>query len=181
MKKIKKKLKKLRKKQPKLKFIYAWYYKNSKVNEKQILFESFHGKDISDSSFAILKEFLKRPDSDDYKIYFATTQKEAHSNKLRKMGLSKIKLVDITTYEYVRVLATSKYLINNSSFPVYFIKRPEQIYLQTWHGTPLKTLGKKMRFGIESMYNIQHNFMQADYLMFPNKFSKEVMMRDYNL
>ena len=38
-----------------------------------------------------------------------------------------------------------------------------------------------MRFGIESMYNIQHNFMQADYLMFPNKFTKEVMMRDYNL
>lgn len=181
MKKIKKKLKILRKKQPKLKFIYAWYYKNSKVNEKQILFESFHGKDISDSSFAILKEFLKRSDSGDYKIYFATTQKEAHSNKLKKMGLSKIKLVDITTYEYVRVLATSKYLINNSSFPVYFIKRPEQIYLQTWHGTPLKTLGKKMRFGIESMYNIQHNFMQADYLMFPNKFTKEVMMRDYNL
>ena len=97
------------------------------------------------------------------------------------MGLTQINLVDITTYEYVRVLATSKYLINNSSFPVYFIKRPEQIYLQTWHGTPLKTLGKQMRFGIESMYNIQHNFMQADYLMFPNKFTKEVMMRDYNL
>ena len=181
IKKIKKNLKKIRKKQPKLKFIYAWYYKHSKVNEKQILLESFHGKDISDSSFAILKEFLKRPDSYDYKIYFATTQKEAHSNKLKKMGLTQVNLVDITTFEYVKVLATSKYLINNSSFPVYFIKRPEQIYLQTWHGTPLKTLGKEMRFGIESMYNIQHNFMQADYLMFPNEFTKEVMMRDYNL
>ena len=112
IKKIKKKLKKLRKKQPKLKFIYAWYYKHSKVNEKQILLESFHGKDISDSSFAILREFLKRPDSYDYKIYFATTKKEAHSNMLKSMGLNQVNLVDITTFEYVKVLATSKYLIN---------------------------------------------------------------------
>ena len=180
-KKMKKKLKQLLKKQPKLKFIYAYYYKYKKINEKQILFESFHGKDISDSSFAILMEFLKRKDAKKYKIYFATNKREVHEEFLKSMNLSEVKLVHINSFQYVKILATSKYLINNSSFPAYFIKRKEQVYLQTWHGTPLKTLGKEMKYGIESMYNIQHNFMQADYLMFPNEFTKKVMMRDYNL
>ena len=45
-----------------MKFIYAWYYKHGKITEKQALFESFHGKDVSDSSLAILQEFLKMPE-----------------------------------------------------------------------------------------------------------------------
>ena len=52
-------VKRLFPKTPKMKFIYAWYYKHGKINEKQALFESFHGKDVSDSSLAILQEFLK--------------------------------------------------------------------------------------------------------------------------
>lgn len=164
----------------KLKYMYAWYYKHSSIKNKQVLFESFHGKDISDSSLAILREFLKTKGSGEFTIYFATNDKKRDCSVIEKLGLP-VKLVDISTFEYVKVLAVSKYLINNSSFPAYFIRRPEQIYLQTWHGTPLKTLGKNMRFGIESMYNVQHNFLHANYIMFPNEFTKEVIMRDYNL
>ena len=40
----------------------------------------------------------------------------------------------------MEALATSKNLINDTSFMPYFIKRDEQRYLNTWHGTPLKTL-----------------------------------------
>ena len=173
-------LKRLWTKTPKLKYVYAWYYEHSPIKNKQVLFESFHGKDISDSSLAILREFLKTKESKDFTIYFATNDKKRDQGVVAKLELP-VKLVDISTFEYVKVLAVSKYLINNSSFPAYFIRRPEQVYLQTWHGTPLKTLGKNMRFGIESMYNVQHNFLHANYIMFPNEFTKEVIMRDYNL
>lgn len=173
-------VKRLFPKTPKMKFIYAWYYKHGKINEKQALFESFHGKDVSDSSLAILQEFLKMPESKDFKIYFATNDKKRDQKFIDSIGL-KVELVDIADFKYVKVLATSKYLINNSSFPAYFIRRDEQVYLQTWHGTPLKTLGKRMRFGIESMYNVQHNFLHANYIMFPNEFTRKVIMEDYNL
>lgn len=173
-------LKGLKAKTPKLKYVYAWYYKYAPVNEKQVLFESFHGKDISDSSLAILKEFLKTKESENFTIYFATNDLQRDEKVIKELGIS-VNLVDITTFKYVKVLAVSKYLINNSSFPAFFIRRPEQVYLQTWHGTPLKTLGKNMRFGIESMYNVQHNFLHANYIMFPNEFTKDVIMRDYNL
>ncbi|MDO4556883.1 MAG: CDP-glycerol glycerophosphotransferase family protein, partial [Lachnospiraceae bacterium] len=175
-----KKIRRMMLKAPRLKFVYAWYYKHSKIQEKQILFESFHGKGISDSPLYMLYELLKYEDADQYKIYFATNDLKKHREFVKTLN-HKIELVDITTYKYSKILATSKYLINNSSFPAFFVRREEQVYLQTWHGTPLKTLGKKMRFGIESMYNVQHNFLHASHIMFPNEFTKDVMMNDYNL
>ncbi|MCD7894806.1 MAG: CDP-glycerol glycerophosphotransferase family protein [Erysipelotrichaceae bacterium] len=179
IKKVFKVIKRMFLKQPKLKFAYGWYYKHSKVKDNQVLFESFHGKGISDSPFYILNELLKK-DSSKYTIYFSTIDKKKDSNFIKTLNLN-IKLVDVNSFKYTKILATSKCLINNSSFPVYYIRKDEQIYLQSWHGTPLKTLGKQMQFGIESMYNVQHNFIQANYIMFPNEFTKEVIMRDYNL
>lgn len=167
---------------PKLKFYFGWHYKHSKVDERQMLFESFHGKTISDSPLYLLKELMARGEAGNYTIYFATNAKSkaAHARLVKSLGLP-VTLVDVESRAYPRVLATSKYLINNSSFPAYFIRRPEQRYVQTWHGTPLKTLGKRMRLGIESMYNVQHNFLHANVLTFPNEFTRHVVMRDYNL
>lgn len=167
---------------PKMKFFYGSYYKHCDVVENRILFESFHGTTISDSPFYILKELLSRPDAANYEIYYSsnTDDYETHKKFIEANNIP-ARLVCISSYKYLKVLATAKYLINNSSFPVYFIKKEEQVYLQTWHGTPLKTLGKQMRKGIESMYNVQHNFLQATYLMHPNEFTKNAIMEDYNL
>ncbi|MDQ0984819.1 CDP-glycerol glycerophosphotransferase family protein [Streptomyces sp. V2I9] len=46
---------------------------------------------------------------------------------------------------YWRAMATATYLVNNSSFPGGFTKRTGQRYLQTHHGTPLKTMGLDQR------------------------------------
>lgn len=166
-------------KTPKRKFYYGRYFKHCKVKDNVILVESFHGSNISDSSLALVREIL-RSYPNKYKIYYGTENMAVHSQFIKDIGLD-VELIDVTTFKYTKILATAKYLINNSSFPVYFVKRPEQVYIQTWHGTPLKTLGKKMRLGIESMYNVQHNFLQADYITFPNDFTRDVMMEDYNL
>lgn len=166
-------------KTPKRKFYYGRYFKHCKVRENVILAESFHGSTISDSSLALVREILKSYPGK-FRIYYGTDNKKVHQKFIDDIGLD-VKLIDVTTFKYTKILATAKYLINNSSFPVYFVKKPEQVYIQTWHGTPLKTLGKKMRLGIESMYNVQHNFLQADYITFPNDFTRDVMMEDYNL
>lgn len=174
-----KRIKRMISKTPQRKFFYGFFYKHCRIKDNVILVESFHGSTVSDSSLAVVRQILKQYPGK-YKIYYATIDKAKHKKVVKELGLD-VKLIDVTTYKYTKILARAKYLINNSSFPVYFIKRDEQVYLQMWHGTPLKTLGKKMRLGIESMYNVQHNFLQASYITFPNDFTKEVMMRDYNL
>lgn len=166
-------------KPPKLKFFYAFFYKHFKIVPNTILVESFHGSNISDSSLALVREIFKSYPGK-YKIYYGSIDKKLHQKFIEDIGLD-VELVDVNSYYYTKILATSEYLINNSSFPVYFVKRDEQKYIQTWHGTPLKTLGKDMRLGIESMYNVQHNFLQADYITFPNDFTRDVMMDCYNL
>ncbi len=186
LKKIKKRADKLKKriirlfsKTPKRKFYYGFFSKYLKVNKNIVLIESFHGQTVSDSGLVLAQEILRLYPGR-FKIYYATESKAEHQKFVDKIGLD-VELVDVTTFKYTRILATAGYIFSNASLPIYFIKRQEQTYLQTWHGTPLKTLGKKMRLGIESMYNVQHNFLQADYLTQPNAFTKDVIMEDYNL
>lgn len=162
-----------------LKRYYVGLLDKTKVSRNKVLVESFHGKDISDSPYSIMMELLKRKK---YKIYVATDElcKDKNKEFIKKNKL-KVKLVVIRSKKYYKLLATAKYLVNNVSFPKCLITRDEQIHINTWHGTPLKTLGKNMKKGIESMSNIQHNFLQCDYLLFPNRYTKDCMMEDYNL
>lgn len=159
------------------------YYINivekKKVVKNRVLIESFHGKNISDSPFEMMKEIYKRGG---YEIYVTSTESAWNDNKkLLKDHNLNVKMVQLGSDKYFEILGTAKYIINNVSLPLCFIKRPEQVYMNTWHGTPLKTLGKNMKQGIESMFNIQHNFLQSSYLLFPNEYTKDCMMKDYNL
>jgi CDP-glycerol glycerophosphotransferase len=42
---------------------------------------------------------------------------------------------------YFQVLARARYLVNNVNFPNLYVKRNGSVFLQTHHGTPLKTMG----------------------------------------
>lgn len=162
------------------KYYYAYNWKYRKIKENRVLFESFHGTALNDSPFAMMLELAKDPQ---FEIYYTSKKAllDKHQNILDAYGLDKVKLVALESKQYQRVLATSKYLINCVSFPTYFIRREGQIYLNTWHGTPLKTLGKKMAQGIQDMSNIQRNFLQSTHLLHPNSYTMNHMMEDYNL
>ena len=162
------------------KFIYSFYSHYSKLDDQLVLFESFHGTTISDSPFYMMKELCE--ENVNYKICFTTTRKlyNEHLAKINEYGYN-IKLVKLGTPKYVITLAKAKYLVNNVSFPPYFVRRKGQKYLNTWHGTPLKTLGKKMVEGIEDMSNMQRNFLHCTSLLYPNEYTLNNMMEDYNL
>ena len=80
----------------------------------------------------------------------------------------------------MRLLASAKYLINDATFPNYWIKKEGQVYINTWHGTPLKAMGRKVHNDV-FFGNVQKNLVNADYLLYPNIFTKDVMIRDYML
>ncbi|MCX5412176.1 CDP-glycerol glycerophosphotransferase family protein [Streptomyces sp. NBC_00059] len=85
---------------------------------------------------------------------------------------------------YWRTMATATYLVNNSSFPGGFTKRPGQIYLQTHHGTPLKTMGLDQRpypalTGGVSFERIVAHTDQWDFSLSSNPHSTEIWDRVY--
>ena len=179
IKAIKKRLRRMVSKTPKRKFYYGFFSKYCRLRPKWVLIESFHGQTVSDSGLVLAQE-IARLYPGQYRVFYATEDKKKHQAFVDAAGLQ-VELVDVTTFRYTRILACAQHIFSNASLPIYFIKRPGQVYMQTWHGTPLKTLGKQMRMGIESMYNVQHNFLQADYLTQPNAFTRDVILRDYNL
>lgn len=178
-------------KKNRMRFTYAKYYTGAPVDKSVILFESFHGKEISDSPLAMARAFLDMPadtlldnglKASDMKLYFSTNDLDRDKAKIEDLGLEEyISLVHIHSDEYARLLATAGLLINNSSFPSYIVRREGQKYLQTWHGTPWKTLGRSMKGELVTMHNSQHNFIQASHLLFPNEFTKTAIMHDYVL
>lgn len=88
------------------------------------------------------------------------------------------------TPEYYRVLARTRYLVNNVNFPNFLIKRSGQIHLQTQHGTPLKTMGLKLReFPVAarkmSFVKLLERADRWDFMLSSNRFSTEIWKRDF--
>ncbi|TAH72109.1 MAG: glycosyltransferase family 2 protein [Anaerolineaceae bacterium] len=185
--KSKSKMSKIKKKLPFISVMmrrgYVYYthvYEKLNILPNDIFLESKHGEDIAGNIFALLKELSK----DKYKAYnvklaITPVNRASFRKLLEDYDINKVDMVDIYSRDYDRVLASAKYLITDTSFPPYFIKKPDQIYLNTWHGTPLKAMGRIVPNREYALGNIQRNFMIADYLLFQNNFSRDVFMRDY--
>ena len=158
-------------------------YLERKLKEKSVLLESQHGKAMDGNIFALLTELATGEEYKDYTLYLTaiSEKKKEYKKRLRSLGMNQVKVIIRGSRRYYKVLATAKYLINDNTFIYNFIKREGQVYLNTWHGTPLKTLGKKIKSEAHAIGNTQKNFLAADYLLYPNEFTMEHMVEDYML
>lgn len=159
---------------------YTRMYKKLQVNPKDILFESKHGEDVAGNIFALLQELVNEPYKE-YRVLLAMEKDymEQYKELLENYGLTHVTMIDIRSKAYTKALASAKYLVTDTSFPPYYIKKPDQVYLNTWHGTPLKAMGKIVPMREYALGNVQRNYLIADYLLYQNDFSKEAFQRDY--
>ena len=152
--------------------------------ERTCLFEAGVGKNINGNMFALLRELCTNPSYQDYQPVMSVvdTMLDAARARLAAYGLQRVRVVTLESDEYNEYLARAKYLFNDNTFPAYFTKRPDQIYLNTWHGTPLKRLGMSdIANSLRSFANVQKNLLTADYDLFPNVYTRDVFMEDYDL
>lgn len=180
---IKKNLKKLRTSNfYKAKFIYTSLSKKDlPIDENAILIQSYDGTSISGNPYYMLKELCTSDEYKKYKKYVVCSynNRKQVEDVIEYNNFDNVQVIEIHKKEYCNALLTCKYLINNSTFPNYFIKRDGQKYLNTWHGTPLKHLGRKIYDAPTETGNSQRNFLMSDYLLYPNDFSYEHMREDY--
>lgn len=166
--------KKMREKVPAMK--YAQYLKQP-IKKGTILLTSYYGSSFSDSIYYMAKVFLQMPN---ITVYVGTNSIKREKIFTQYSDIKPI-LIDTNSEAYLEMLATAEYLVCNSRFPSFFFKRKEQVYLNTWHGTPLKTLGKDMRSGLKDVGNNQTNFLMCDYLLYPNDYTCKNIMRSFFL
>lgn len=164
---------------------YDYVFRHRKLCDKRILLNSQQGSNLNGNMFYLLKYLCNSKEFNEYEIGVAYKK-----GKLEEfialmdnynLNKSNIVMLQVNTKEYASYLATAKYLFNDTSFPVYFVKREGQVYLNTWHGTPLKTLGRSTAKDYYDIANLQKNFLASDYLLYPSEYMKDHMFEDYML
>ena len=162
---------------------YIKYYEELPICDNYILLQAYLAKKIDGNIFYILKYLTSNSRYANYKIYLAVMgrYRKGIQKKLEYSGISNVNIVTYSSDEHVRLLASAKYLFTDFELPRFFIKKAGQIYTNTWHGTPLKTLGYAKTENKHILGNLQRNFVMSDYLLYPNEFTKSVMLRDFML
>ena len=156
-----------------LRLLYAQYYEECKVNDNMILYEAYAGRGIICSPYAIFKMFRKRPDFAKFTHIWVVETEQQQQELKESCNDSNVEFVVRDTPLYCRYLCTAKFLINNLSFPTYYTKKNKQIYINTWHGIPLKTLGFDIPEGRITGLNTIRNFLCVDVFLSPNHFMTE--------
>ena len=163
---------------------YFWYREHCKLQPNWILLESIQGKQPLDNIAVLLEELANNPIYQEYKIYLSGNKQLRNDRQayLKKKGLEhRVTLLDLESLSYYKVLATAKYLISENSLLYIYTKREGQVYFNTWHGTPLKTLGKNKKISYAMIGNEQKTFLDADYILCPNEYTMDILMQDYML
>ena len=151
------------------KFLYRRVFAKQKMFNNTVLLESFFGKSYSDSPKYIF-EYLNKNFPGKYKYVWILNEK-------KKLPFP-AKQIKRFSFRYFYYLARCKYIVFNSRQPVYFIKREGNVFLETWHGTPLK----KLVFDMEEVTTASPLYKEQfyiqtrswDYLVAPNEFSAEI-------
>jgi CDP-glycerol glycerophosphotransferase len=105
---------------------------------RTILFESYGGRSYACSPKALFEALYEDRRFDGWHFIWAFREPE---EKVALLPKTRVTLVKRMSREYLRACARATYWIANNRMPEFLYPRPEQTYVQCWHGTPLKRLG----------------------------------------
>ena len=128
---------------------YKKYWKACEVDPQMVVFESFLGRQYACSPKALYEAMVRDEAYRDYKKVWMFEEPEKHQDVKKDENTI---LVKYRSEEFYRYYAQAKYWVTNYHLPSGVIKRPGQVYVQTWHGTPLKKIGcdVPMKEGLEA-------------------------------
>lgn len=151
---------------------------SQELESNAVFYESFHGQGALCNPEAIFRYLISAPEYSHLRHYWSLKNDDIGTEIRREFaGNSKVVFLETGSKEYFEQLERSRYLINNSTFPPRFIKRNGQIYLNTWHGTPLKKMLYDTPSGAYSAPNTLKNMLASDYLLSQNAHMSQVMYR----
>lgn len=143
-----------------------------------VIFESFLGKQYSDSPKAIYEEWRQQHPHDEL-VWSIDSRAPI---KLPKG----VKTVRRLSFQWVYYMARARVWVSNSRLPNWIPKDENTIYLQTWHGTPLKKLALDMNTvhmpGTDTeryKASFTRESSKWDYLISPNSYSSNIFKRAF--
>ena len=157
--------------------IYRSFFEKSMIRKNTVLFESFWGRSISCNPYSIFLGMKDDSRFQDWTFIWVTNPKTKVPNDI--FLDHRVTLVDHQSRAYQHALATVQVLVNNTTFPTYFIRRAEQQYINTYHGIPLKKMGFDIDDTLASIANTQRNFIQATTLLSGGDYTDRFLYEPY--
>lgn len=148
------------------------------VDKNTMIFIAYHGRGYNCNPKYIHQELIKDERFKDFNFIWAV-------KKPKEEQIENAICVKYRGIKYFYYLAKSKFWISNCKLPKYVSKKNNQIYINTWHGTPLKRLAHdieipegstfyRSRMSKEDMRrSYDHDTKQYNYLVSPNNFTSE--------
>ena len=136
------------------------------VDERLILFSSFMGMGFNDSPKAIYDYIQTHPEYNKYHCVWAFADPKKYAG---------VASVQIDTPAYFKLALKAKYWCTNTNIErgLKFKKR-NQVYLNTWHGIALKTIGN------DCPGRKDYNFDTVDYLVVSGDYDEKVFKSAFN-
>ena len=158
---------------------YAISYEHYPINDKMVFYESLGGTRMMDSPFAIFDYIVNDNDFKDYIHVWVVNSFQVIPDELRSMN--NIIFVKKNSDAYFKYIVSAKYLICNSTFEPYVVRKPDQLYLQTSHGIFYKTVGRDSAANPVGVAGSTRNLLQATHIIVPNEYMAEKQPVSYSI
>ena len=149
------------------------------IHEDWIYLESRNGHTFAGNILRIAQE-LNTGKYGTFRMfaYARSENRDAIAALLNNYHLTSVEIVTGET-DAIALMERCKYLVLDSSLEYKFVKRQGQIILNTWHGTPLKHMGRSVTYERHIIGFSQHFFLSSDYILAPSQFFADTILNDY--
>lgn len=163
---------------------YSYYKIRYTINDKVILFEAFGGRNYTCSPKAIYEKMLEMDEFKDFKFIWAFVNPSKHEIKKD----NRLTIIKSKSKDYYKYCSIAKYWIINSIMDEGITKKKNQVYVQCWHGTPLKKLrcdievdGAVLNTVEEIRKRNDRDAKRFDYFISPSRYCTEKFISAFNL
>ena len=162
--------------------VYYDTYYNKPIDDGLVYLESRDGMDFTGNIFRIAQELCTNPAYAHLRM--CVRVRDGVQAKVEALcaryGLDRSRFEFAgTEWQAIEVMERARFLVTDSGMPWAYIKREGQVVLNTWHGTPLKVMGKFTPTEEHTVGGVQHVFLSSDYALFPSDYMREKMLRSY--
>ena len=149
-------------------------------SERIVYFESFHGSQYSDNPKAIYEWMVEH--NPDYKLVWGVNR-----GSEKPFRDEKVSYVLRFSLKWFLTMPRAKAWVINTRTPLWLHKNKRTTYLQTWHGTPLKQIGRDIetvsipgytKESYDKSFSLEAR--RWDYLISPNAYSTEIFQRAFD-
>lgn len=157
----------------------------ARIDDRLVYFQTFSGRGFSDSPKALYEYMLKAPEYEGYRFVWSFKEPEKYRDLLEN---GRTGIVKFRSRADNKALRKAKYWISNYRMLDYQYPRKGQIYVQCWHGTPLKRLGYDIQASDNAMNSIEEirekyrtDAKKFRWLLSPSPFATEKFVTAWNL